>query len=547
MSVLYRVFCLPDDNSFERSEFSLRARDSEELARVVAYTQSVLTDYNTPLRGISWLLGELRDYRNRFLAEHVRTSLLERCFKTIGHSARGDACRVVANLIGWKDIRFSELIDSYGDLIKTWICEASTDDVYGMSCLMSNLLNSSREDCHAFFSNLDPLLFADKLRRIEHEYAYEWGDYFGSLASISSKEWRTRFLACIPRDHVHAYVSQIPAKHLGKLSKFIWAMAWFSVDFSLSCVDATMATYQEAFADDPLRAYWRTTDIEHWPLGNPFLGIGKTSNRQRRLCKRMFDTIAPSRIVGQMLSCRYGDWEGYSRLLSWVRLVNPKKLGEIVDAMDWDRLDSVIGEKWKVPPRELRLILSSFVKSKSGEPIRSWIATHSDKIRVIDPILGGWSPEAAVNIVQNGGRVDLSAHNRCDWNIQAFCLARIADGDLEVARQVVLQNRDHLLRGIRELTLPDGLPALLELIEEISGGFLSELVGTLTAEEVGEHWARALKDHRKEERLAARKVLEKVSRVDESEIGDLAASLIRSIRYRRKPLANPPRGSDLGE
>lgn len=534
-SILYRVFSVPDDKTFERSEFSLRTRDVDEVARIVSYTQSVLTDQQTPLRGISWLLGELRDFRTRFLTEHVRTFLLDRSFKAVGHSARSDACRVPSVLVAWKDISFSELIGTYGNLLKTWICEASTDDAYPLSGLMGNLANSEPEACHAFFSDLDHHSLAGKLRSIEPESAYIWGEYFQMLAYISSKEWRNRFLECIPRDRIYSYISQIPAYHLGRLSKFIEAMNWFDDELSLNCVDAVLSTYQKAFADDALAAYWRTTDIEHGVLGNPLLGIGKTSDRQRRICKKMFDSISPDRIVGQMLSCRYGDWEGYSRLLSWVRRVNPKKLGEIVDSMDWVKLDSVIGEKWKVPPRELRLILSSFVLCKSGEPIRSWIAIHSDKIQVIDPILGGWCPEATINIVRSGGRVNLGAHNKSDWNIQSFCLARVASVDLGIARQVIFQNRDHLLYGIRELSLPDGLPALLELIEKILEGFVGELVGTLATEEIGVHWTRALKDHRKEERLAARKVLGIVQRVNKSEIGDFAANLIRTIRYRSGP------------
>jgi hypothetical protein len=531
-SILYRVFSVPDDKTFERSEFSLRTRDVDEVARIVSYTQSVLTDQQTPLRGISWLLGELRDFRTRILTEHVRTFLLDRSFKAVGHSARSDACRVPSILVAWKDICFSELIGTYGNLIKTWICEASTDDAYPLSGLMCNLANSEREACHAFFSDLDHHSLAGKLRRIEPESAYTWGEYFQMLAYISSKEWRKRFLECIPNDHIYSYISQIPANHLGRLSKFIEAMNWYCDDLSLRCVETVLATYQKAFAEDAYSAYLRTGDIEHGVLGNPLLGIGKTSDRQRKVCRKMFDAISPDRIVGQMLSCRYGDWEEYSRLLYWVRRVSPRKLGEIVGSMDWVKLDSVIGEKWNVPPRELRLLLSSFVISDSGEPIRSWVATHSNKIRVIDPILGGWSPEAAVNIFRNGGWIDLSAHNGSDWNTQAFCLARLASVDLEIARQVVHQNRDHLLHGIRELTLPDGLPALLELIEEILEGFVGELVGKLATEEVGEHWTRALKDHRKEDRLAARKVLGIVQRVNKSEIGDFAANLIRVIRYR---------------
>ena len=61
------------------------------------------------------------------------------------------------------------------------------------------------------------------------------------------------------------------------------------------------------------------------------------------------------------------------RLLGWVQKVNSAKIKQIVESMDWDKFDSVIDDKWRTPPRELRLFLSGLTTNDDGEPIRSWL------------------------------------------------------------------------------------------------------------------------------------------------------------------------------
>ena len=528
------IRCLHQRSAAAIVDFSLNSRSGETARGLMAMIRSVVSEPEVPLRGISWLLHEIRLYRSLILTPETKRDLLQRCFNAHSHIERRDASFVVACLLGGEDSTTIDILGHYDGQIRTWIVEATGEDAYGIGSMVNNLFNDHNEECKRFLDSVEPRLIAEKLSSLDTKDAYAWGYFLGRLSVGSPKEWGSRVSKYLPREDVRQYVAGFSAGELEELSNFIKGIAGFDFDFALECYECALGAYKTKFADDALAAYHSVDDLEDWVLGNPWFGKARPTKRQSAIAKSMFDAIEPETIVKQILACPFGDWEYYARLLSWVRRVHPKKIYQIVDVMNWDELDIVIGEMWAHPPRELRLLLFRLIKNNDGEPIRSWVAARSSKIDIIDPILAGTSPEAAISVARNGKRVDFGDQNGTDWDWQTWAIARIATVDEDVAKAVLRQNKAHFAKGLKEMSFPEeGLPKCLDLIHELDDEILPEVISVLDPADVQESWTKALQDHRQEKRHAVRRTLRKIISVGNTAVCDLADELLRSVRYRK--------------
>lgn len=527
------IRCIHLRSASQIVELAFNARTPDESRKIAAMMRSVVSAPDIPLRGVSWLLSEINKSRPEIVTDNVKVGLLKRCFNAHTHVERRDASFILAHFLASKDKTAVELLAGFAGQLRTWVTEVNGEDAYAVASVINNLVNDDRQLCRKFLDEIDPRPIAEKLTSIGCEEGYVFGNLLGRLRCGCSQEWSIRFSACIPRISVLDYVGRFQAQDLEDLSEFVEGIASFDLNFGLECLETAMPVYRAEFACDALATYRKLHDLEYFVLGHPLFKRPRPSKRQRLISRSMFDGIDPPKIVAHVLACPFGDWEYYARLLGWVLRVYPAKIRQIVDAMDWDGLDSVIGDMWKTPPRELTLLLSVLRTNRDYEPIHSWVEKHAERIEKIGPILAGVSPRAVVTIVGNGNRVDLGGHNGSDWELQAWALAKIASEDKDTAKAVLRQNRSHLIRGFTELSLPEELPKFLGLVHELDSTFLTEVVATLSPEEVRGKWVESLRNHGKERRHAASQVLRKIVAVGSGPICDVANELLRSAQRRR--------------
>ncbi|MCC7425211.1 MAG: hypothetical protein IT428_33490 [Planctomycetaceae bacterium] len=440
----------------------------------------------------------------------------------------------MSDLLGWKCTPISAILGDFSDSLRRWIYEMVADDAYDISGLLNNLYNENRTECSNFVSSLDVKTIAEKVSNISLEKGYLWGSFFDRLCCCAPEEWLQHLTKSLPRDALFAIARRCTADKCWEMAHVIKAFYWMDNDLGRDCLEIAMPAFCDLFGKDALAAYRDVGELEYYALGIPLFSTPRPTQRQRSLALQMFDAILPDIFAKQLVSCRFGDWEFYSRLLHWIAIVSRLTLQKFVDAIDWRSFDDAIGEMWKVPPRELRLLLRTLAMAKEPAAVSQFIRDHYRKSDVFDPMIVLICPDAAIHAAKSGRRIALDGHNGSDWELQAVALRAIDENDREVAKNVLRQNREHLIRSLTNLSLPDGMPLLIDIVEAIDQGFMLEIIQSIDSTECEEKWSRALKDHRSEERKAARDVIKRIHATRCDRISEMAKKLLSTVRYRQR-------------
>ncbi len=174
-----------------------------EWDTIVAMLADIITWESTPLRGISWLLNELRLY-DVFVLPHKRDvvitssnwqQIFERCWKAASDEERRDAAFVLDALIDWYPPH-RQAIAERASLLAQWIEHAEGSASFGLGTLL-NSLGQGRDDAkqmtETMCEQIDPHVIATKLSRVKWPEVVGWSHLVGRLLWASSQKWCEHF------------------------------------------------------------------------------------------------------------------------------------------------------------------------------------------------------------------------------------------------------------------------------------------------------------------------------------------------------------------
>ena len=517
-------------------EHSLKQRREETFPSLLAVLRRMVYDPDAPVRGIHWLLehvlradafGHWRPNEDRFYEPPQLEALIRRLMSSNDALARRHGAFLMSRLLWYEEVRQDGLRADFPRL-REWLDEATNDNCYALGDLVNSIGGDKPYD--ELVESMDPERLWRNVQGSRPSDGYGWGHFLSRLAYAGRRKWRARATRAMDRDPLRDLVRQFTVDDLHDLSELIQGLASFDLYFAMECLQIAMPTLQSGVAANAFKAYGAIHKLEYHVLGHGVFRDKRPSNTQRDLSRQITEAIRPMDIAAGIQSCRFGDWETYARLLTWVETVNPEKHWSIVSAIAWEELQRRSVGFWQRPPREFRLLLSSLAADEKLEPVRSWIFEHADQIQEIDPILTGISPETAIAVVDRGGLVNLAGHNQSDWELQCWALARVAEIDGVAARRMVESNATHMVEGLTNLGSihSEKMPRFLALVRELDRAAVTRFTRRIDPRVAAQRWPGCLNDSRAEVRRGARKVLEIISQRSEGEVKKLADSLLRT-------------------
>lgn len=504
---------------------------------VVAFLRTLVVAQEQPLRGISWLLHELF-FSDAFAAtggtkwafllpDHTQV-LITRCLSATDAIERRDALHVVDALIDHRAISPEALIPSF-DVLTRWLATANGATAYAIGNLINSLLNRDKALARQLVESVEPRSIADLLAEAQCPECYGWGHLLGRLWCAAGPEWRNALRAALPRECMLSVAASVSPAEIGHLTGLLKGLDAYDSDLATNCLRQALPAIQQAFREDPLEALADIREMRWCLLGHDLFERTKPTRAQKKLSKTITAALRPDTVANGLLTCRHGDWEAYAELLIWVRQVNPAKHSEIIQTIDWKRLDDRVTGMWQKPPRDFRLLVYSLMTDDEGRPVRQWVAQHADQLTEIDPILAEVSPEAAVAVVRRGGRLNLAGHNQNDWELQAQALTRVAEIARDVAVSTINLDLPRIAQHLSKLQPHEceGFPPYLRVLHVLNPELLVKLFQHIDLKTAAENWPKRLQEDRKEIRRHARKVFRLARDHGPHDISALAERLLR--------------------
>lgn len=478
---------------------------------VLKWMRSLLLDPTTQLRGISWLVHQLRitdglrgDMARKLIDDSVWQHILVRCLGSDKGVHRRDACFALEAVASWiktyKDVMAQRIT------ICQWIEQADDASAYAIGNLINSLYNESHDDARSLVEQAETKKIAHQLALATPSNAYTWGFFLGRLGIATSEDWRKQLHSDFDKSKLFKLIQECPPDALSGLGQLIPNLYYRDETLGFACLDHALPTIAAAFDKAPLDTWNQIDEIPHHMLGYGFFRFEKPNEKQQAYAKKLVELIPVEKLAADFSVTRQADWEWYSRIIYWMREISVDKFEAFLRCVDIDKLDKMTTGLWKRPPRELRLLVSSLYSMDCREKVNALVGRHKDEIETLDPIVIKAVPTMACELIRNGTKVDLFGHSGHDWHDAGTAVARIWSQDQELAVTVVTGHVDAIATRISDLHSidcgegeDDELSVFMALLRELSPKLLSDILARVDADSALKTWSKLLghEDYRK--------------------------------------------------
>lgn len=189
-----------------------------------------------------------------------------------------------------------------------------------------------------------------------------------------------------------------------------------------------------------------------------YVGKLKPTVRQKAIARRICEKVDPRQVADVMSSLRPRHFQSAAFFLSFLHQSAPRKYQAVVRLLDWEKLDSTIGNDWANMPHDIEILLGALYSSPSTRHlVQEFISKKADRIEQFPPRLLLMAPEVGFAHIAKGGSLDLGS-NHVDWELGGLAVAIISEVRPELTEQTVSPYADVIARCVtkynRDLTGP---------------------------------------------------------------------------------------------
>jgi len=279
----------------------------------------------------------------------------------------------------------------------------------------------------------------------------------------------------------------------------------------------------EAFRDldDIVSSVFRMFDVLH-----VYVGRRKPSARQRNLATDLCSLVNSRILASQISAITKRDFQPAAYFMSFLADVAPTKFKATVLKLDWEKIETVIGEDWTHPPHEIEIFLASmFADPASRRVVSEVLSRNRDRIVILPPRLVLLAPEVAFEHVATGRQVALEAHGHFDWRFGAGAVAIFAERRPDLLDCLL---SPWLAKGGKALSQQhpswyDDAWQLINVLKSASPHLMQQLIGAIDVAGAEQGWVASIRAGSKSRRTVALLVEESIARNDA--IGEMAQRL----------------------
>ena len=354
----------------------LEGQDKQGRENIAKMIEGVLCDLQFPYAGLRVLIHELRfgssDHSwKRLLGQPTVEVAVARCWVAEGLD-RGFAALTLSDLWDFSEGGATAVVGPHVATLANWISNPS-DGAYGFGHILNNLAQQDRAVAGKVVAAADPVAIATAYSNANPETAYGLADLLRSVAYVKVDEFNTKVRETLDKDKLREL-----AKHKGFLdeayifAKFCASVVSWDENLALEMAELFVPTAQQVLANDPVEGFhqldhdFASTVLRVFDVLHVYVGKLKPTRRQWVIARRMCEKINPKRAAEQISTVRARHFQSAGFFLHFLCQSAPRKYDSVLRQLDWEKLDSVIGNDWANMPHDTEVLLGTLCLRQSN-------------------------------------------------------------------------------------------------------------------------------------------------------------------------------------
>ncbi len=469
----------------------------------------------TLLRGISWLLNELRFYDafayerkyNTIITSSNWQQILTRCWKAGNEQERRDAAFVLEALIDWHPDHIQAISEKTA-LLADWIQNTEGIAGFGLGTLLNDLGQGYRNVRHiaeAICDLIDPGVIATKLSQVKWSDVAGWSYLIGRMRWASSQQWCEQFDQVADFSFLETMVDTMSISDTYAFSELLKNVSGFHPENFLGIYEKAIPTLVDAMHSNTIEAYRELSDSIWVVLGYApmFLRRRAPLASQRRVAKKFVSALQPQIIAKAIAYAPQRDWSTCADILSFIKEAAPVQATKIGSAINFAQLDETTQELWHNCPHELLQLILSLAILPDHNPASSWIVRHRNELGDMNVVLAYVVPQIAVEKLRAGFKLPLTLF----WaELSLLALQAVAAIDNSLAVSTIEQNRDLITYELARLQPHNskGVAVLLAYLHSLSSSAFTAIINEIEPEEAKKNWSLCLQGDTESKNVIAR-------------------------------------------
>lgn len=437
----------------------LEGQDKDGREKISTMIEGVLCDPQFPYAGLRVLIHELRfgsgDYIwTRLLRQQGVEAAVARCW-VAEDSDRGFAALALSDLWDFADGGATAVVGPHVATLGNWITTPG-DGAYGFGHILNNLTQQDRGIAEKAVTAADPIAVAKAYSNANPDTAYGLADLLRSIANVKVDDFNAKVRAALDREKLREL-----AKHGAFLedafifSKFCASVVWWDKNLALEMAELFVPTVQQVLAKDPVEGFnqlshdFASTVLRVFDVLHVYVGKLKPTRRQWTIARRMCEKIDPKRVAEHISTVRPRHFQPAGFFLHFLCQSAPRKYEAVLRQLDWEKLDSVIGNDWANMPHDTEVLLGTlYSRPATRHLVQKFISERADRIVHLPPRLMLMVPEVGLAHLAKGGSLRLAQYDHVSWGSGGIALAIIAEARPELVEQAVMPFVDTIAHGV---------------------------------------------------------------------------------------------------
>lgn len=469
---------------------------------VGALIKSVLSSSSTPLRGCAWLIGRNSDTDTRWILRHegvlsdsLYNELARRALTVPADGDITEAAQLLSELVTYSDGAVIDTVRAHTAQLKQWYAAISPENGWALG----DLANSLHQPDAEFAAQVAGFTDGQRLARLILDggwpHIYSSSHALDRLCNIGGEPLRA---STGPHLDETAFTHMLDAAppDLAHISMSIENLAAADHDLSLRLLEHSARRIASLLSADPVRRWNNLFGLVFHVLGYGAISFGDRTNlpKKCRPAARALIRELDRDKVAHTLAGPQDQWGqmNFDVFIGLVEKTDPTTFTAIADRIDFARLEKSLAVPEGRPTRT-GLYLCLQLSDQKPDHVHAILDRLEPSLTELDSFIAFIAPDVAARALRRGLPLDLQLDHH-HWGWATAVVARLAEHDPDLGREVVQANRDGMIEGLTNNTTSpfDNLSKWVELCDHLDSALIDTLIAELPEGAVSK-WDRAIK------------------------------------------------------